>query len=515
MRALFGAVIVAFVLAAGGHAQPNASAAWLGMNLEGIADWGTLHPFVDAFRTSRAWISQRDGANWGEGGPLALAPEGWVAELAPGQFAETLLFSAEPSLMQGMDGIYTVLYSGSGQIAFRGGNVTVLSEAPGRMSVDVRLTAGPVFLQIIATDPADPLRDIRFLMPGAETTYAEQPFNPVFLERMRPFRVLRFMDWMRTNNSPIVTAADWPQLSDANYAERGVPGEVRVQLANTLGADAGFIMPHMADDEAVRVFAERVRDGLNPALKVYVEYSNETWNGQFDQAYYVRERGSALDLAPGDDFLGGLRYHARRAGEIFAIWESVFGGSERLVRVIASQAANNWTGEQIAEFEDTYQRADALAIAPYFSCDDPANADNAEAVLAAGLDALLAQQLANVQDGGCAIDYITANLEIARRFDLELVAYEGGQHLAGYGGTENNDALTALFIAANRAPRMGDVYREFLRQWRTLGGGRFVAFASTAQPTQFGSWGVLETIQQDPATAPKYQALLDALATLP
>ncbi len=33
----------------------------LGINPSGIVDWNTEHPFVDVFRLSRVWISQRQG----------------------------------------------------------------------------------------------------------------------------------------------------------------------------------------------------------------------------------------------------------------------------------------------------------------------------------------------------------------------------------------------------------------------------------------------------------------------
>ena len=36
-------------------------------------------------------------------------------------------------------------------------------------------------------------------MPGFEN--AKSPFHPLFLERLAPFEVLRFMKWQRTENS--------------------------------------------------------------------------------------------------------------------------------------------------------------------------------------------------------------------------------------------------------------------------------------------------------------------------
>ena len=44
----------------------------LGINLAGPADWMTELPFVDVFRTSRPWISQKKGTGWNQGPELML-----------------------------------------------------------------------------------------------------------------------------------------------------------------------------------------------------------------------------------------------------------------------------------------------------------------------------------------------------------------------------------------------------------------------------------------------------------
>src|SRR5436309_840059 len=63
----------------------------LGMNLAGVADWSTEIIFVDAFKVSRPWISQKEGAQFGMGGDLAVNERGWVTRLNPQQFAEALI----------------------------------------------------------------------------------------------------------------------------------------------------------------------------------------------------------------------------------------------------------------------------------------------------------------------------------------------------------------------------------------------------------------------------------------
>ena len=46
----------------------------------------------------------------------------------------------------------------------------------------------------------------------------------------------------------------------------------------------------------VREFARLVKGKLDPERRVYVEYSNEVWNGQFQQSKYATEQGQTLSL---------------------------------------------------------------------------------------------------------------------------------------------------------------------------------------------------------------------------
>jgi hypothetical protein len=50
---------------------------------------------------------------------------------------------------------------------------------------------------IARTNPANPLRNVRVIMPGFEATDAASPFHPALLNWLRGFSVLRFMDWMQ------------------------------------------------------------------------------------------------------------------------------------------------------------------------------------------------------------------------------------------------------------------------------------------------------------------------------
>ena len=64
-----------------------------------------------------------------------------------------------------------------------------------------------------------------------------------------------------------------------------------VELANRLGVNPWICIPHMADEGYIQNLAAMFRDSLNPDLKIYLEYSNETWNSSFQQYAWVKANG--------------------------------------------------------------------------------------------------------------------------------------------------------------------------------------------------------------------------------
>ncbi len=484
-------------------AVPSGAVPRLGTNLSGPADWNTELPFVDVFRLSRQWISQKKGQPWGKGPALALDENGYVTKLEPDCSAETLLCTIDGGHYP--KGQYTVLYDGKGRLEFS--NARLVSSQPDRLVIEPNPERGAFFLRIVETDPSDYLRHIRVIMPGFETTYQQEPFHPAFLKRWQGMACLRFMDWMETNGSKIEKWSQRPTPQSATYAEKGVPIEVMIDLANRLKADPWFCMPHLADDDYVRNFASLVKEKLDPTLKVYVEYSNEVWNGQFEQSRYAGQQGQALKFAE-KPWEAAWKFTAHRSVQIFAIWEAVFGGKDRLVRVIPSQAANTYVAEQILTFNDTYKNADALAIAPYISCNVPLRGDRLSAekvkdwTVDQALDYLQSEALPE------SIRWIQANKKTADKYKIKLIAYEGGQHMVGVGGAENDQNLTSLFHAANAHPRLGVIYQQHLDAWSSAGGDLFCHFSSVSNWSKWGSWGVYQYYDEDPAKSAKYMALI-------
>lgn len=502
----------------------RAPTAYLGTNLSGVVDWSTEEPFVDHFKTARALVGGTTD-EWNDGRTLDRDEDGWLRRLRPNEVGRTVMFT---DTGRHRSGRYVIKYRGRGEIRYAGREVRVVAELsrPGRTVLDVVAEPGSTGLAIdfVSIDPADPIRDIRvFEAAGACSTDrtrwcdARTPclegeclsfeehadvltFHPDFLRSIRPYRMLRFMDFMNTNGSNVRAWSDRPRIENATWTERGVPLEIMIRLANQTRTQPWFCIPHAADDGYVRSFAERVRDQLDPSLPVWIEYSNELWNSIFEQHQYAREHGEALGLGTG--FEAVLRFQARRSAEIFRIFEEILGRA-RLVRVMATQASNPWVAEQLLTFEDTGRSTDALAIAPYFGVS--VDAERRDELASMSVNQLVQRTREHWIPE--SLEWTRRHVVLAQSHGLPLVAYEGGQHFVGIQGVENDDHLNALFDSFNRDPRIRQLYLDYLEGWRSAGGSWFNHFVNCDRWSKWGHWGALEYSRQPRNEAPKYDAL--------
>jgi hypothetical protein len=144
------------------------------------------------------------GGGWGNTSGVAVNRDGWVTKLYPNQVAGTILIRD----LQGHipAGVYTVLWEGDGVVTFSMWDVeTFRYVEAGRAEVKLKPSTNGdngLFVIIQRTNPDNPVRNIRVLMPGFdELTEAAMPFHPRFLTWLKDFGVLRFMEWMATNQA--------------------------------------------------------------------------------------------------------------------------------------------------------------------------------------------------------------------------------------------------------------------------------------------------------------------------
>lgn len=481
----------------------------IGTNLNGLSYWSTELPFLDAFKSAGAWTSFFSH-NPDDRRLLHLDERGWVRSLEPGQTAYTVLFHDTAKFGGSLPRRYVVVYEGTGNLEY--GELARLRErGDHRDGIEIETGLGNATLTLSSTAPDDYIRNIRITPEGVQPTSGEI-FNPVFLERLKGYRALRFMIWMLGDSSEDAPARTWedrPTLQDATWSVNGAPVEIMVALSNQLGADPWFTLPHAADDDYVRRFAEAVRTLLDPTLKVYLEYSNEVWNDVYPQTSYARQKGLALRLSQ-DPNEALLRFYAKRSVEVFSIFEQVLG-KQRLVRVLSFQSDGmpEHSDEIALSFGKTRNHVDALAIGPYFGTDLAADASAVARTRKMSLDELMREL--EISSLPKAKAQVLAHAAVARKYGLPIIAYEGGQHLWNMSGQAAPD-LDLLFTAANRDRRMGALYLRYLNDWAAAGGGLFMHLLDCGSFEGAGNWGALEYITQPRAQAPKYDALQRFLA---
>jgi hypothetical protein len=482
----------------------------IGMNLSPLTYWTRELPFKDVFKTAMPWVTQNaaDRRVW-DTGALASIPldrNGYPLRLpvnAPGTNAPQGVATLMCREIDGRypAGRYVCLYDGKGEIVFAG-DAVVAGGTPGRIELDVKPSKSGIFMKIVSSDRSDHVRNIRVLMPGCEGTYREKPFNPLFLERLKPFRIIRFMDWQRTNDS---TVTSWETRTAPSFYTQagggGVAVEHMIELCNELGADPWFCLPHQADDGYLRSFALMARDRLHPGGKVYLEYSNEVWNRMFGQYRWVEERDRRE--------MSHARKYARFAGHAFEVWSRVFGAQkDRLVRVACGQQANP---RVLEEALDALGKggADAAACSAYFGLES----DDYPALESLGGRAGAGDVMALVQEGleKNGVTGIRRHAEISAGHGLDFLFYEGGQSLVPSPFGSSPPYLPALW-EAQKTPEMHQAYGKALAEAGNTHARVFMAYSFvTRADARSGSWGHLEYLAQPLAEAPKYRALLDGM----
>ncbi len=516
----------------------------IGVNLQPIAYFSSELPFLNIMKSSDSWITH-SSSTWdtNEEASLNLDSDGWpktLTKVAAGaqQFNSVgvLLLRSLPQTSNGYypGGKYVVLYQGEGSLTY-GFDASLVSSSPGRDVINVATpSSAGIDLRITSTDPkhtGNYIRNVQVVKAENEAAIGSgQLFNPAFLATLKKFRALRYMDWLATNNSPLTTWASRPLPSNAFWGtNRGVPLEIAIQLANTVGADAWLNIPAMADDDYVSQMANLVKAQLGTGQKAYVELSNEVWNGIFSQNAYAISKGQPLFPKAENKWYAGWEWYGMRVAQIGDIWYGAYGGSfaSRVTVVMAGQAANTAVLQEELSTPDWTQgpavnhHVGAAAVAPYFLGTPSDAVVNSLLASADGLSALFAQLNTTSSELAIAqrVLWMTSHAKLLAPYKLPMLAYEGGQSLQGVPTYGPNSAALNLFFAANRDPRMSSAYITYLSDWKSSGGTLFMHYADSFPMSQFGMWGLLESTMQTIAplsAAPaKWQAVQNFITNNP
>ena len=479
-------------------------------NLWAFADWATDLPFVDAMKTCRPWRTIDADKPLDYYPDLADVPvdeNGYPLELPysdgkrPPQRVFTITLVSLPKEMY-PNGKFTLLFEGKGEIrlGWDGGNRSV--EGKGgttKYEFDVNITkdfdgkpgssGAGMIVDIPRSEKGDHIRNIRLIMPGFVDTYEKQPFHPLFLEMVKPFCSLRFLDWIGPYDVRKVKWSKRTKKDAFSQQAGGVAYEYMIDLCNMLNLDPWITVPYRADEEYQRELAKLIHAQLKPGLKVYVEWSDEMWNGFQPVSYkYSADMGSRVLKLDSDWEKGNFKYNVYASLQMFKIFDDVFKNDrKRYVKTLSVQPGKvaKITLDALSDpkINPDGVKIDAAAVGPYFGFVD---AGKTEEVL---------KQIA-----------ASAVEEVAKMKELRQLADEAGVDLTSYeaGSATGN-------TAASRHPEMYYIYRDFLdgiapyvtmfNQYTIYGRG--------------GKWGAKEYVNQPLSQTPKYRALVDYINGVP
>ena len=494
---------------------------YLGANLPGITDYSFTPVYVDLVNQARVF-GPPDHPWGGSTDIVPVGSDGWPT----GDFGIFLM------TRPGMAGTYKASFTGKADVSLNGSFNTTLANlsynaALNRTTFDVVRgpnTDGAQMVlqfrdtQLNASSPkGSGIKDLKVIRPGYDALNPPL-FTPEFMQHISRFKVLRFMDWLRTNGNPTVRWSERSTLQTHYMSDAGVPWEHVIALANLAKKDIWINIPAGADDYYVLQLARLMKSTLNPDSRIYVEYSNELWNGGFSQ-YGVNRDLAARELYndpgsrlayDGNTQVDVLTYRriAKRGKEISDIFRSVYGDAAMMATVrpvFASQVVQTYLAQLGLDFiNEVYgppaRYFYAYAGAPYLNLGRQQTVD--------GLDSDAVLQAMNDSLGTLARGaYFEKNMAFASWYGLRFFAYEGGTDTFGPGSI-------AAKKAASLDPRLLDICKRYLRNWYAAGGELFMWFTAGAGnwDTQYGTWEL--TTDLSLTDTPKIQCIDQTLSGL-
>lgn len=477
----------------------------LGANLLGLTDYSRDRVFNDVFKTSRP-MSGDIFQPWNFV-PINLDANGWPLQ----DFGVVVMTNMDST----MGGDYRIEFLGKATITPVASGFTVVSQAYSAslnktkaiLSFPAHISNGGqmmiAFTNTHYSSTIAGIKHIKIMKPGL--TVAAPTFSSKLLNQLARFDCIRYMDWHETNNNP---DSLWAKRTKKSYPSQqqtnGAAWEYIIEMANTLKKDLWINIPHKAGNSYILNLATLLRDSLKYNQQVYVEYSNELWNGSFGQTSWIHEKAIAEGNTPGsvinydnvnDEYTWHMRYIAKRSKEISDIFRKVFGEASinNRIRVVLGQQFGffDFTVRGVDFINDYYGKPYkyfyALAVAPYF---------NTSVIDGQNNNATATQILNSLQRSVTSIFPTynnTTDMWAARAafYGLKMVAYEAGPDTFG---PNNIDAK----IKANHSDRMRFICEDYLNKWYKYGFFALLNWYTAGAAdynTPYGTWPVTENFE--------------------
>ena len=409
-----------------------------------------------------------------------------------------LSLNVPQTIRSGVDTQVTCTWTGSGNVrawgdvTVFGRNHTLSFKWPGAVGAKAN-----VFIIVDSISGTDPFANLDCREPGLATNGV---FDQRLVNDLKPYAVLRFLDWSSANNNPAIVTWETrstPDKTVQNGAD-GIALEHMIDLANATESDAWFTVPWNADQDYVQRMAVLVRDRLSSNHKAYFELSNETWNFGFSAARQALNEGIAENLSTTHYSNNPLRY-AEKSTWLQKLLSNAFSKNmSRLVRVLNVQNGNTSAVKLELNFRDTAQYVDAIASAPYFGYNFFGGVNSGVTDLRTLFTSLETMRVDTIKSA-------VAVKMVAAEHGKSYIIYEGGQGIVPrYGHPEDLTVEAAM----QRSPLMYHFYVRYLKDLEVQGIRTVVIYSATGEIGQHGAWGIREYAGQSLTETPKRRAVL-------
>jgi hypothetical protein len=473
-----------------------------------------------------------------------------------------------------MHGTYTLSFKGKASVGSNIGNIPVTYDSATNTSTGtLKYTATDsnyLTLTFTGTQRTSAsasgsgvtlIKLMRPLTPGASQSYSSSAlFTDPIKALISKFSVIRFMDFLNINGNVQTNWSDRALPSWASFQRNpggaygwagiGGPWEHVIQLSNETGKDAWITIPVRATDAYIKNVALMFAygsDGVNPYtspqanpvyppltanLKVYVEYSNELWNGASAFTQFLDNCQAASDelintsgssplnwdkvwnnttfsrtgTNSGWNYSLCNRHTTKRSVEISNIFRSVVGDNamgNRIRPVLMSQLGNAGfvLFDETKMMLDYYNNLGGNFVANphspnyYFYGAGGSGYYNPDTSVSA-LDTIFTDP--GMTPAGFA-PALQADIKLVAAMGLKRVAYEGGPSL-----DKTNGARDAFSAQAVNDARMTAALVNMHNAWASNGGDLLVYFSATGDY----QWGFTPDVHN--LSTPKLLAI-DAL----
>jgi fibronectin type 3 domain-containing protein len=393
------------------------------------------------------------------------------------------------------------------------------------------------------------------LLPPGYPPDTTQVFTTETLNAYKiPIAAVRVPDGMNDycfdDNDSLGNCFDGSQITPTKWADRVLPTdavqgglasknsngrhshgqawEYIIMFANAIHRDIWINIPINADDEYVSNLAALLKNGdeftpgLDPGLHVYVEYSNEVWNGGYLGQYVVNQnyaQQNGFDINSPDFYYTGLQeQYVMRQIQIAKIFEGVWGENSlnNQIRMVAQwQYTTETQFQRVLEWAENkfkqppskylYGIGEAAYYNPSYSINVPLPNSQGQTYTLGYPNADSVNNLFNYMWTGSDLtrqDFIGWKA-VATYFGLKETAYEAGPSL-----------LDGVGATAARDPRMApSEVHHFLDNWYAVGGdvANYTSMRGGVGAGLSGSWFLVEYFNQ--THTPRMDGALQIMAS--